>query len=230
MSKLKPYRTETFLCLLLSLYLLFPGFWGYRHITASKGALFVLLCLASFFLCRREFKWGAAAGLALASFGAAALSTLFSLDPLLSLTGGRRWEGLGVLALYYALFALTASAPRREPRLLAALGVGLTGCSLVALLQLWGDNPLWLYPPGTGYADNGIRWSGAFLGTVGNADLLAAVNALAAAVFAAALGKLRDRRRLLLLVPLALTLAVMLWDRTAAGLVGLAAAALFVPP
>lgn len=56
---------------------------------------------------------------------------------------------------------------------------------MLALLQFTGANPLGLFPPGLSYLDAGVRYSGSYLGTVGNADLFAAVLSLGCGVMLA---------------------------------------------
>lgn len=74
-------------------------------------------------------------------------------------------------------------------------------CCLLSLWQLAGGNPLGLYPNGLSYSDAGTAYSGAYLGTIGNTDLLAAVMCVAVPAFFYGAWKLR---RHWLLVPLAL--------------------------
>lgn len=93
-------------------------------------------------------------------------------------------------------------------------------CCLLSLWQLAGGNPLGLYPNGLSYSDAGTAYSGAYLGTIGNADLLAAVMCVAVPAFFYGAWKLR---RHWLLVPLALCVTVSIWMDVSAGLLGIAA-------
>lgn len=78
-----------------------------------------------------------------------------------------------------------------------------------ALWQLAGGNPLGLYPKGLAYSDAGTAYSGAYLGTIGNTDLLAAVMCVAVPAFFYGAWKLR---RCWLLVPLTLCVTVSCQD------------------
>lgn len=93
-------------------------------------------------------------------------------------------------------------------------------CCLLSLWQLAGGNPLGLYPNGLSYSDAGTAYSGAYLGTIGNTDLLAAVMCVAVPAFFYGAWKLR---RHWLLVPLALCVTVSIWMDVSAGLLGIAA-------
>lgn len=222
-----------YLAAMLGPFIAFVGFAGYGSITASKGAAFFALTAVyavtlAFGL--KKAKLGAGQWLAVALAALAVLSTAFSVNVPLSLTGGARWEGLAAIILYVIAFLGVSMSAAPGKTALWFFAAGMTVCSAVALLQLAGLNPLSLYPEGYTYYDGNIRYSGEFLGTVGNADLLSAVNSLAVPALAVAAFKLRGRERAFVLVPLALTLAVMLWAKTAGGLVGIAAAALVVPP
>ncbi len=93
-------------------------------------------------------------------------------------------------------------------------------CCLLALWQLAGGNPLGLYPKGLAYSDAGTAYSGAYLGTIGNADLLAAVMCVAVPAFFYGAWKLRRRW---LLVPLTLCVTVSVRMDVSAGLLGIAA-------
>ena len=88
-------------------------------------------------------------------------------------------------------------------------------CCLLALWQLAGGNPLGLYPKGLAYSDAGIAYSGAYLGTIGNTDLLAAVMCVAVPAFFYGAWKLR---RCWLLVPLTLCVTVSVRMNVSAGL------------
>ena len=93
-------------------------------------------------------------------------------------------------------------------------------CCLLSLWQLAGGNPLGLYPNGLSYSDAGTAYSGAYLGTIGNTDLLAAVMCVAVPAFFYGAWKFR---RHWLLVPLALCVTVSIWMDVSAGLLGIAA-------
>ena len=45
---------------------------------------------------------------------------------------------------------------------------------IISLLQAAGMNPFGLYPDGLSWADRNVKYSGEFIGTIGNADLVSA--------------------------------------------------------
>ena len=89
----------------------------------------------------------------------------------------------------------------------ATAGAAVTLCCAVALLQLAGLDPLGLFPGDLTYYDSGVRYSGTYLGTIGNTNILDAVLCLAVPVFAVSAARERALRWLFL--PLALSLAVL---------------------
>ena len=231
--------SDAYLALMLSVFLLWPGTDGYAKITAAKYRLFLILTLgycagtALLYLellvmrqCRlvsfrelvhaiRPAEW-----LMLGYVLCSLLSSLLSpwrADTWLGLT---RREGFLTLALYAAVFLLLGRLSRPKKWLLDVFGAGMCLCCLLALRQLAGGNPLGLYPEGLSYYDAGKAYSGAYLGTIGNTDLLAAVMCTAAPAFFYGVWKLR---RYWLLAPLALCLTVSVWMDVSAGLLGIAA-------
>jgi hypothetical protein len=111
-----------------------------------------------------------------------------------------------------------------------ALALSSTICCLVALLQLRGGNPLGLFPGDFTYFDAGYKYSGAFLGTIGNTDVLAAFLCLGIPLFIGAAALSRNRRDVLLLAPAALCLYVLFRSGVSSGMLALGAAALVSAP
>lgn len=138
------------------------------------------------------------------------LSALFSKTPGTAFFGGSRQEGWFVLAAYgLSLTALTLCGIPRRTSFLAFTG-GIVLLEFVCALQLAGLNPLGLYPDGLHWADANLKYSGAYLGTVGNAGLTGTVLACAAVLFAFRLIAEGFRSlRALLLIPLFGALALI---------------------
>ena len=132
--------------------------------------------------------------------------------------GGSRYEGWLILTLYCAAFtALSLCASpgclRRQCLPAAALSV----CCIVALLQFFDLNPLWLFPGQLRWSGREIVYNGAFLSTVGNADLTASILCTG---FAFCWSLAVARRRWLYLLPAAFALVVIIWSGIRAGLLG----------
>lgn len=214
-DRLSERITDVYLITMLLLFPLFFGFSGYGNVTLSKfvfllaatglwlAALIVAAALRRAVLPRLSpVRWAALAGA-----GIAVLSSLFSGDPGRSFVGAGRYDGL-LSTLVYTLIFLGVSAFAR-PKLLhaRAFALSVSLCLLVAIIQLGGGNPLGLYPRGWTFFDHGIQYSGVYLGTIGNTNILDAVLCLALPLFAG-LYIAMDRREFL--VPAALAVPVLL--------------------
>ena len=164
-----------------------PG-GGYGHITGFKAALYVLLTVVflglSLFdpprergLFRSPERW-----LALGYLFFCLLSAVCSPWRRTAFLGGSRCEGFLHLALYVFSFLLLSARGFSRRGLLQAFAAAVTAQDLLCLAQLWGFDPLGLYPEGLGWADAGLRYPGAYLGTLGNAGQTGAVLAAATAL------------------------------------------------
>ena len=227
--------TDKYICLMLLVFPLWTGFDGYAQITRWKFIFFAVtaciwyvLIIFSIFKERSLPRVGS--GFA-ACLGAlllwAALS--FILSPYGVSLMGPRYDGLLPMALYILTALGCAAYGSWHDRYAVLLGISVSICCAVAVLQLLGFNPLRLYPEGYDYYGAGIWYNGSFLGTLGNTNLLGAFLCLAcpALAFTAAL---RRGHYLWLLLPAALGAAVTALSRSEAGLVGLAAALLAGTP
>ena len=231
--------TDVYLALMLSVFLLWTGTEGYAKITAAKYRLFLILTIAYCvvtallyleLLVMRQIRFVPFRELLHAVRPAEWLMlgyVLFSLlSALLSPWRQETWlgllrrEGFLTLALYGAMFLLLGRLARPKKWMLDVFGAAMSLCCLLALWQLVGGNPLGLYPEGLRYSDAGTAYSGAYLGTIGNTDLLAAVMCVAVPAFFYGAWKLR---RCWLLVPLTLCVTVSVWMDVSAGLLGIAA-------
>lgn len=158
------------------------------------------------------------------------LSALLSPYGRETLWGMTRNEGLVTILLYCLLFLLVSVFGRADRRLLSALGISVTVVSLLGLVQLAGRNPFDLYPSGYTYYDAGTAYTGAYLSTIGNTDLLAAFLCAAAPLFAGALVRGSSIIRFLYALPLALSLTLLVRMGAAAGIVGILVSALILLP
>lgn len=234
---------DAFLCFLLGPYLLFTGFEGYANLTEWKFLACLVIgggILTASLLLQGELAlvgaapakrpWRLPEGLVLGYWLFSALSALCSVDRLTAFWGGPRREGLLTLTLYCGGFLLLSRYGRPRARHLWIFAIAVSLDCLLAAIQFAGGNPLGLYPEGMTYYDANRLYSGEFLGTLGNADIHAAVLAMAIPVFWTALVKLRERRRFWLLVPLALSLGTLLRSFVAGGVLGVCGGAAFSLP
>lgn len=234
---------DAFLCFLLGPYLLFTGFEGYANLTEWKFLAYLVIgggILAASLLLRGELAlvgaapakrpWRVPEGLVLGYWLFSALSALCSVDRFTAFWGGPRREGLLTLTLYCGGFLLLSRYGRPRARHLWIFAIAVSLDCLLAAIQFAGGNPLGLYPEGMTYYDAHQLYSGEFLGTLGNADIHAAVLTIAVPVFWTALFKLRGRRRFWLLLPLALSLGTLLRSFVAGSVLGVCGgAALSLP-
>ena len=183
-SRLTPERlTGLYALFLLTVFVLWTPATGYSPIVAPKHRLFLIsagvyfLGLGAVCLYRRQWPqvpktvlW-LTVGLALWFL----LSSLLSEYPELVWLGDRRREGFLTLFLYLAIFLAMAAFGKLGR--LHAYGAAVTGVLLFVLIlpQFLGYNPLNLYPEGLCFHDRGARYSGEYLGTIGNSDLLSAL-------------------------------------------------------
>ncbi len=197
-----------------------PG-GGYGRITGFKAAVFAVLTaaflLANLFDLPREkgFLRSPERLLALGYLFFCLLSALFSPWRKTAFLGGSRSEGFLHIALYVLSFLLLScrSFPRRGLICAFAAAMGLQG--ILCILQLLGVNALGLYPPGLGWADAGIRYPGAYLGTLGNTGQTGAVLAAGAAL--CSLRILEKGGRNFLLLPFAALNAFLLAEMDVTG-------------
>ncbi len=181
---------------MLTAFLLWIPEKGYSEIVEPKHRVFlvsaalflgalVLVCLLRLLTCREGLRLRQSlhrrktllfpVGLALGMMLWVVLSALVSDYPDVVWLGDRRNEGALTLCLYMLLFILTAWF--WSPGSLPAMGASLTGiCNFaLTLAQFLGYNPLGLYPGTLNFHHRGERYSGEYMGTIGNSDLLSAM-------------------------------------------------------
>ena len=238
--------TDVFIACLLSVYLLAVPPDGYSSITQFKYIFFMclsgayaasVLVFALLDILRRgkkpSFRPVSAAGWARLTLCAflvfTALSAVFS-EYGGTLLGGSRREGLLTVAAYVVSCLLVSRYARSAPWMLWLSGITVTLFCVLSLIQFTGADPLGLYPGGTGWIESSGRAHVPFFGTVGNADLSVAVLCAAAGAFFVALFRCRGKARFMLIIPLALSAAVILKSGVEAGKVALAAGILLSLP
>ena len=181
--------TDWYIITMLLVFPLFPGFSGYSSITASKFVFFAAAtglwaaALAVSILRGDRFPLHAPQYAALAYLGILFVSWLLSPDRASAFLGAGRYDGFLSSALYVLIFLGVSGFARNKLLYAKALALSVSLCALIALLQIAGENPLRLFPDGLGYHDAGIRYSGVFLGTLGNTNVLDAVLCLSLPIF-----------------------------------------------
>ena len=241
--------TNAYIALLSSVYLLYPGFGGYQEITVQKWRMYLFLTgayIVCLLLLRVEYivigaqkapsgrnikraialpQW-----LVIGYLLAAVISSILSRYSQVAVWGGGRCEGLITIALYCLSFLLVSLYARPKRWMLWLFAIAVSMNCVLALFQIAGANPLGLYPDGMNYYDANVLYSGEFLGTVGNADILSAVLSLSIPAFWAAFLRIKDRQRYFLLLPLCLSLIVLVKAFVAGGILGVSGALLLSVP
>lgn len=231
--------TRIFLLLMLSAFLLWPGTGGYQTIGAAKYGMFRALAggyvLTMVLLAIEMPAMGQARlpdlrtlfrkitpvqGCLLLYLLLTAVSALASPYWPATLKGISRNEGLITIALYVLCCLLVSVFGEWRREDMYVFGASVSVFCIIAILQLCGRNPLGLYPEGLNYFDAGTKYSGAFLGTIGNVDLAAEFLCLAAPCFLFSALFLRGKERYLLLIPAVLSVTVLVWMRVDAGYAG----------
>lgn len=228
--------TDKYIWLMLTVYPLFLGFRGYARLTDSKFIFFAAatgLWLAALLLCVCACREGVKRRLCsahwamLAFLAVCVLSTLCSPHGTEALLGAGRYGGLVTLLLYGGIFFGVSlyARPRREYAW--AIGLSCTVCCAVAVMQLCGSGIF--YPGELTYFDGNIRYSGIFLGTIGNAGPLCAYLCLAVTVCLGVYVTGGQRGDVWLLIPAALGVFVVKCSGVAAGAVALGLCGLMLP-
>ena len=153
--------TSLYLCLMLTVFLLWPGTSGYAQIAEAKYRLFLWLtggyCALSILLwlelalIRRTAAFARpsrAEWLLLGYLLCSLIACLLSPWREETWLGGARHEGLLTIALYVLSFCLVRRFARPAAWMLDVLGAAVTLFCAVAVLQLLGTNPFGLYPTG----------------------------------------------------------------------------------
>lgn len=237
MESRSEWLTDKYIFLMLTVFPLWTGFSGYSALTVSKFSFFaaatglwlVGLAVGSV-LERRLFCISRAAQRGAVAFMLAALlSALFSPYGGV-LIGVSRYDGLLTLLLYGVIFLGVSAYGRPRKAHVYALALSSAICCLIALSQLRGSNPFGLFPGDLTYYDSGFRYSGAFLGTIGNTDVLAAFFCLCIPLFVGTAVLSRERADAILLIPAALCLYVLIRSGVSSGVLAVGVCAIISAP
>ncbi len=254
MSKVKSQRkaytliTEIYVFLMLTVFLFYAA-GGYTVIQDAKFGAFCIVCggyVGVMFLLAvegllvgtggfvspkellRRSSW--AQRLALIYLVITWLSALFSDYFPETVLGESRREGAFTITLYVLSFLLVSVYGRADKYELAAAGAAVAAFCVIALLQTFNLNPFGLYPEGYDYSDSYIEFSGAYLGTIGNVDMVASFLCLVIPLLWVSLARLRGALRWLLIIPLGLALALLVRMSVMAGFVGVGLGSLLCLP
>ena len=137
-----------------------------------------------------------------------------------TLNGLGRNEGLYTTALYVGVFLLLSFFGRPKRWCLIPVGVVIVLNSVIGFLQYAGFNPFTLFPAGYTYHDAFIKYASAFMGTLGNVDLLSAYLSLSVTLFVIYLIVSDHKYSALSLLPVFFGVFTLLLCGVSAGILG----------
>ena len=234
---------------LLAVFGFFPlmigtGDYGYASLVETKAKLWFgitvlwVLCLGGYLLWCKGRKMSVPAGfrwyhgIVLAFLAISVLSACFSRSPgnsFLMISSSNTNSVLFMLS-YAVAFIGVSLFGRLRASYIRALGVSSFLSGLLAVIQLAGGNPLSMYPEGLNYYNKYKEYTGAYLGTLGNVDVLAAFLCFSVPVLAVYAWRSKCKWDRLLWIPALLSLYVMIASDVDAGKVGVLAGLLIVLP
>lgn len=229
--------TSIYLYFLIGFYPLVFSSEGLADIFATKRFFFFavtgIYLVSIFVLCivyRKMPRINTAGLFAIIYLFISALSSLLSENLKDCLLGASRWEGLLTLFLYVALFiCFSAFGSVSKGHAYTLIGSS-TAFGTVCVIQLQGYNPFGLYPGSFTFFDGGVRYSGSYIGTIGNADFVGAYFCIIIPMLFYILFKSRIRFRFLAVIPLALLLYTVSKMSVTSCIVGLGVGAVFAIP
>lgn len=230
--------TDIYISIMFLLFPLFVGFRGYEKITASKFCFFViatglwLLGLIILSLVQKKFekKMRLHHIFALCFMGIVCISALLSPYGARTVLGAGRYDGLVSQLLYGCIFLGVSLFGHPRPRHFAMLGISAGLCCLVAVFQLFDINLFGLFPGDYSYYDKSIRYSGEFLGTMGNTNVLSELLCLAIPVLFILPVLSGSKHKLWTLLPLFPVVFVAVRANVSGGLVALVCCAAIGAP
>lgn len=144
--------------------------------------------------------------------------------------GVSRYEGAFTITVYILSFLLVSKFGSISTSTLYILLGAVATFGALCIVQMFGYNPFALYPEGYSYLDAYVSYPGAYLGTIGNVDLVAAFLCLVIPIMWIGIIRLQGRIRLFLAVPLIISVYVLFKMSVQAGLVGVLIGGLFSFP
>ena len=215
------------------LYLLFPGTDGYQGISGDKTWFFyglsALLLLFGAVLLIRDLQKKQSVPPTAAQIAALVYLACTLISAALSeVPGGKAWydgtahEAALTVFCYVLLFLVVSRWGRASEPLFLALFWTMVCFSLICLLQMLGENPLQLYPAGLNFYDGyGVKYSGAYAGTIGNVDSVSAFLALAVPILLLHTRGQKLRKAWPCWLLALFCVGIMVWIQVLCGLVGL---------
>ncbi len=210
----------------LGIYPIFPGFHGYENISREKiiflaACSFALLIALALSPDRKDFlKKAGFAEISIFIFAfTAIISFLCSNLDRWKLIIGQNYDGLFMILLFTLIFLLLSKGSYKKKEIIGVLLISSSLVSLICILQILAFNPLGLYPAGASLSGHGIDYSGVYLGTFGNQNLLSAYFSLLSPLFIYELLFSKNKKRFWLFLPVAMFLFISIKLRQSAYLI-----------
>lgn len=231
--------SNIFIALMLTVFLFWFDSTGYGSITEAKLPIFKALCggyvILSLILipsclvtglmktedlkrCVKESTW--TQRMVLIFMLLTILSSLLSPYRSETWQGVSRYEGTITICIYCLCFVFLSTFGKAQKWMVYLLGASLFAFNIICIIQLYGGNPFGLFPGDLNYFGAGIDYTGAYLGTIGNTDLVAAFLCIAVTVLWVAVVRMKGKLRFVLLAPLATALFVLAKMSVMAGILG----------
>lgn len=229
--------TDIYLHLMITLFPLFFTTAGYTNISFAKFSFFYITTLIYIITTVavaiiKKYK----PGFKKVHFCVFAYAIITTISAILSehftktLIGVSRREGLCTILLYCAVFVCVSLFGRIHKSHVYSLIGANTLFGTVCILQLLGYNPFGLYPNGLNFYDGGVRYSGSYIGTIGNADLVGAYFCIVIPMLFFILFNKSIKWRFITVIPLGLLLFTVFKISVTACSLGLASALVFTIP
>lgn len=232
--------TSIYVAIMLVVFPLFTGPEGYILLTEKKFIFFLvctILWVTSLLIwkyregiCNRTVRGILAPDIliVLAIIGVI-ISTLSSDDRnIISTTG--RCDGMLTYCLYGCILLGVFHYGTLNRSVFYWFAASYTIICSLSVLQLFGYNPLGLYPNNLCYQDPVIQEISPFLGTLGNIDVFSAMHSLVLPLLLSELIYGEKKKKWCMLLPLVLGVICLLWAGVASGILSLFLTSLIVTP
>ncbi len=233
------FVSAVFILLMLTVQLFIFGPKGYRNITIIKYVSFLSLCAAyilTMLILKATNRLKAQMHISTSEILVFAFMIFSIVSAICSeffpdtIIGANRREGALTLSIYCLIFLMLRRYSWSGKWIVYSLGTAIFIYSLICVLQLFEINIFGLFPDGFSYYDAGVKYSGEFIGTLGNAGLSAALLCLALPILLIYIVRSADKARFVLIIPFILAAAVLHISRIAASLLGFYAGIFFSLP
>ena len=231
--------TSCYIGLMMTVFLFYTGKFGFQGIADAKYSVFLAICggyilimlllmVELVLIGRRRFpsirsvilKSSWTQRLMVVYLFLTWVSAVISPYFPTTIVGATRDEGVLTITIYILVYLLVSIYGKIQKWMLPAFAVSVSAFDMLCVLQLYGLNPFTLYPEGYNYFGANLDYGGAYLGTIGNVDSVAAFLCIVIPILWSSLVRLRDKCKWFLLIPLGLSLFVLLKMWVLAGLVG----------